>query len=121
MDAVGNDGGPTGGLGQLRGGPAGGGVVDRIGRKASFRRQKHLPQAGGIGAEARAEHGVQHPGMGVAFDGIQNGRIGEGGLQLLRPPGNTRAVIEVKAVVLPRKCGQELLGDGHSPFLRLSL
>ena len=65
-----------------------------------------LSQAGGISAEALAEHGVQHPAGGVALHGIQELGAGKVGFQAAGGLQDDGFLIEVKVVVAVQKIQQ---------------
>ena len=81
MQAVGDDHAAAPGGAQVRLRAGGSGEVDEIRRHAPLPGGVHLAQAGGVGADALGEHGVQHPAGGVALHGVEELCAGEVALE----------------------------------------
>ena len=77
----------------------GGRIVYLISGQSRFTCQKNLAQAGGICAKSLTENTVQHMGIGVTFDGIQERNIRKTPLQFRKSFQNSFLIIQVETVV----------------------
>ena len=106
MKTVGDQDAPAPGGAQIGLRAAGGGKVDETGGNTPLPSGNDLPQAGGVGAEALAEHRVQHPAGWVALHGVQELGAGEIGLQTAGRFQDHGLLIKIEVVVLFQKLQQ---------------